>query len=44
MFTVKPPFLGVAYYPEDWDVSEMDKDIEKMRSVGINVARVGEFA
>ena len=44
MFTVKPPFLGVAYYPEDWDVSEIDKDIEKMLSIGINVARIGEFA
>ncbi|MCQ2450110.1 MAG: beta-galactosidase [Clostridia bacterium] len=44
MFSVKPPFLGVAYYPEDWDVSEMDKDIEKMVAVGITVARIGEFA
>ena len=44
MFAVKPPFLGVAYYPEAWDVSEIDKDIEKMRSIGINVARIGEFA
>ena len=44
MFTVKPPFLGVAYYPEYLDVSEIDKDIEKMLSIGINVARIGEFA
>lgn len=44
MFKIKPPFLGVAYYPEDWDVSEIDKDIEKMLEVGINVARIGEFA
>ena len=44
MFTIKPPFLGVAYYPEDWDDSEIDNDIEKMRSIGINVARLGEFA
>ncbi len=44
MIAVKPPFLGVAYYPEDWDVSEIDKDIEKMLSIGINVARIGEFA
>ena len=44
MISVKPPFLGVAYYPEDWDVSEIDKDIEKMLEVGINVARIGEFA
>ena len=44
MLKLKPPYLGVAYYPEDWDVSEMDSDIEKMLSVGINVARIGEFA
>ena len=44
MNAVKPPFLGVAYYPEDWDRSETDRDIEKMVSIGINVARIGEFA
>ena len=44
MITIKPPFLGVAYYPEDWDVSEIDKDIAKMLDIGINVARIGEFA
>ena len=30
MNAIKPPYLGVAYYPEDWDVSEIDKDIEKI--------------
>ena len=44
MFSIKPPYLGVAYYPEDWDIYEMDEDIEKMRAIGINVARIGEFA
>ncbi len=44
MIEIKPPYLGVAYYPEDWDVSEIDKDIEKMVAIGINVARIGEFA
>ncbi|MBR0464435.1 MAG: beta-galactosidase [Clostridia bacterium] len=38
------PYLGVAYYPEDWPDSEMDKDIARMKQVGINVARIGEFA
>ncbi len=41
---VKPPYLGVAYYPEDWPDEEMDKDIAKMKEVGINVARIAEFA
>ncbi len=44
MISVKPPYLGTAYYPEDWDVSEIDKDIKKMVEIGINVARIGEFA
>ncbi|MBR4910120.1 MAG: beta-galactosidase [Clostridia bacterium] len=44
MFTLKPPYLGAAYYPEDWDEREIDKDIEKMLAIGINVARIGEFA
>lgn len=41
---VKPPYLGVAYYPEDWDSSFMQKDIAMMKEAGINVARIGEFA
>lgn len=40
----KPPYLGVAYYPEDWPEDEMAKDIAKMKDAGINVARIGEFA
>ena len=44
MIAIRPPYLGAAYYPEDWDPSEADRDIEKMLSVGINVARIGEFA
>lgn len=37
-------FLGVAYYPEDWDECEIDKDIAKMKEVGISVVRIAEFA
>ena len=40
----KPPYLGVAYYPEDWDESEINRDIAKMKQAGINAARVAEFA
>ena len=42
--TIKPPYLGVAYYPEDWPDEEMDRDIAKMKEIGINVARIAEFA
>lgn len=38
------PFLGSAYYPEDWDISEMPKDVAKMKEAGMKVARIGEFA
>ena len=38
------PFLGSAYYPEDWDDCEMEHDISKMQEVGMKVARIGEFA
>lgn len=39
-----PPYLGAAYYPEDWDEKEIDSDIEKMKLAGINAVRIGEFA
>ncbi len=38
------PFLGCAYYPEDWDESEIDYDIRMMKEAGITCARIGEFA
>ena len=39
-----PPYLGAAYYPEDWPDTEIDYDIQKMKEAGINTARIGEFA
>ena len=41
---VQPPYLGAAYYPEDWPEEEMDYDISMMKKAGITVARIGEFA
>ena len=40
----KPPYLGGNYYPEDWDVKEIDHDIAMMKEAGVNVARIAEFA
>lgn len=37
-------YIGAAYYPELWDVSEVDKDIERCKRLNINTLRVGEFA
>ncbi len=39
-----PPYLGAAYYPEDWPLEQIDADIELMLQAGMNVMRVGEFA
>ena len=41
--TVRPPYLGVAYYPEDWPREQIDSDITMMRQAGITVARIAEF-
>ncbi len=35
---------GASYYPEDWDESLIDSDIEKMKECGFNVVRIAEFA
>ena len=40
----KLPFLGVAYYPEAWDRSQIDEDLDKMLEHGITCVRIAEFA
>lgn len=42
--TLKKPYLGVAYYPEDWPEEEIDRDIIRMKEIGVNVVRIAEFA
>lgn len=44
MKEIKKPFLGAAYYPEDWPEAEIDKDIAMMVESGMDVVRIGEFA
>ena len=41
---IKAPFLGCAYYPEDWPEEQIPYDIQKMKEAGIRCARIGEFA
>lgn len=36
-------YLGVDYYPEQWDPSLMEQDLENIRELGSNVVRIGEF-
>ena len=38
------PFLGVAYYPEAWDRSQIAEDLDKMLEHGISCVRIAEFA
>lgn len=44
MSKVTPPYLGAAYYPEDWPIEQIDDDIALMKQAGANVMRVAEFA
>ncbi len=44
MENYKKPFIGAAYYPEDWDEKEIDYDIQKMKEAGVSCARIAEFA
>lgn len=41
---MKKIYIGAAYYPELWDETEVDKDIARCKSLGVNTLRVGEFA
>ena len=41
---MKDLYIGAAYYPELWDAAEVDEDIRRCKSLGLNVMRVGEFA
>ena len=38
------PYIGAAYYPELWEESEVDRDVERCKSLKINTMRIGEFA
>ena len=34
---------GIAYYPEHWDESSWDKDLKRIKELGVNTIRIGEF-
>ncbi len=44
MFEVKKPIYGSNYYPEAWDRSEIDRDLDAMVGLGLNCVRIAEFA
>lgn len=37
-------WLGVDYYPEQWDCELWEQDLENICELGCNVIRIGEFA
>jgi beta-galactosidase len=37
-------YFGVDYYPEHWDINMIDDDIRRMKNMGVNIVRIGEFA
>lgn len=37
-------WLGVDYYPEQWDASLLDEDLDNIVELGCNVIRIGEFS
>jgi beta-galactosidase len=37
-------YIGVDYYPEQWPGEILDRDIERMIDMGVNIVRIGEFA
>lgn len=37
-------WLGVDYYPEQWDISMMEDDLDNICELGCNVIRIAEFA
>ncbi len=41
---VPPVLLGAAWYPEQWDESVWDRDLEQMEAAHIHLARIAEFA
>jgi beta-galactosidase len=36
--------FGAAYYPEQWPKNRWDDDFRRMKEIGINTVRMGEFA
>lgn len=37
-------WLGVDYYPEQWDIDMMEEDLNNICELGCNVIRIAEFA
>ena len=40
----KKYYYGAAYYPEHWDISCIENDLQRMQEAGFNTVRIAEFA
>ena len=36
--------IGCCYYPEHWDEKNMEHDLERIKDLGFNTIRMGEFS
>ena len=36
--------IGCCYYPEHWDRADMKRDLERIKDLGLNCIRMGEFS
>lgn len=41
---IKEFLIGCCYYPEHWDETNMENDIIRIKDLGFNTVRMGEFA
>jgi beta-galactosidase len=40
----KKHYFGTAYYPESWDLADVDQDVVRMKELNMSVMRMAEFA
>ena len=41
---IKHFLIGCCYYPEHWDDENMEYDLDRIKALGFNIIRMGEFA
>ena len=41
---IKEFLIGCCYYPEHWDEANMENDIMRIKDLGFNTVRMGEFS
>ena len=44
MYQPRHFLLGCCYYPEHWEPERMRADLDRIRELGFNTVRMGEFS